>query len=150
METLKINIPVGFMIDGFDPATNEIKLKAKPQKITERILTVTDVLAENGLNKDEFDELCEGLEEDEKAYRLLKLLVKSLNEGWLPDWSNSSEYKYYAWFEMRGSSGFRYRVFDGWGSGSAVGSRLCFKSRELAEHAGKHFTSVYEKFMVIK
>lgn len=35
-------------------------------------------------------------------------------------------------------------------SASFVGSRLCFKSSELAEHAGKNFTSVYKQFMVIE
>ncbi|WP_271730210.1 hypothetical protein, partial [Aquimarina algiphila] len=74
---------------------------------------------------------------------------KSLNEGWLPDWDNGEYDKYYPWFKMS-SSGFRY---DGYGlrvSGSAVGSRLCFKSSELARYAGEQFTDVYRKFMIIE
>jgi hypothetical protein len=90
-----------------------------------------------------------GQEQDEIAYRILKMLAKSLNQGWVPDWSNHNEYKYYPYFELGGSSGFRFHGYGLWRSHSLVGSRLCFKTRELAEHAGKHFTDVYRKFMVI-
>ena len=150
METLKIEIPKGFEIDSFDKLSGEIKFKEKPKKVTERIKTVTDVLADNGLTQDQFDKQCEGRESDEVAYRILKLLARSLNEGWKPNWSNFNEAKYYAWFEMGGSSGFRFLGFVGWRSNSAVGSRLCFKTSELAVHAGKQFSEVYKQFMVIQ
>jgi hypothetical protein len=150
METLKIEIPTGFEIDSFDKKSGEIKFKAKPKNVMERIKTVADVLIENNVSPDDFDEECEGLTSDEKAYRILKLLAKSLNEGWVPDWNNSSEYKYVPWFYMDGgSSGFRFNVFVAWNSSSDVGSRLCFKSRELAEYAAKNFTEVYKRFMII-
>lgn len=150
MKSIKIEIPKGYELDTFDKASGEIKFKElKAKSVLERILTVEDVLADHGLTVEEFDEQCENLEEDEKAYRILKLLAKSLNQGWVPDWNNPSESKYYAWFEMRGSSGFRFGGYDLWLTYSYVGSRLCFKTRELAEHAGKHFTAVYKQFMVI-
>jgi hypothetical protein len=74
------------------------------------------------------------------------------NDGkeWFPDWTNYSEYKYAPWFEMRGSSGFRFYDCDDWYSYSLVGSRLCFKTRELAEHVGKKFQGLYKDFMVTK
>jgi hypothetical protein len=74
------------------------------------------------------------------------------NDGkeWFPDWTNYSEYKYTPWFDMRGSSGFRFYDYDGWGSHSSVGSRLCFKTRELAEYTGKKFQGLYKDFMVTK
>lgn len=150
MQTLKINIPQGYEIDSFDKLSGEIFFKAKPKDILERIKTIDDVLADHGLTREQFDEQCEGLDEDEVAYRILKLVARSLNEGWVPDWSNSNECKYYPWFEMQGSSGFRFGDDGGWFSVSRVGSRLCFKSRALAEHAGKHFTGVYKQFMVIE
>lgn len=149
METLKIEIPKGYMIDSFDKQSGEIKFKEKPKNVIERIKSVADVFADNGLTEYQFAKKCEGLSEDEVAYRILKLLAKSLNEGWQPDWNNSMEAKYYAWFEMGGSSGFRSYVCDHWRSTSSVGSRLCFKTRELAEHAGKNFTHVYKQFMTI-
>jgi len=150
METLKIKIPKGYEVDSFDKLSGEIKFKAKvPQKITDRIKTVEDVVKEFGFSMAGFEEFTEGRSDDEKAYMILVRLAKVLNEGWEPDWSNSNEYKYYPWFEMKGSSGFRFLGNDSWGTFSLVGSRLCFKSRELAEYAGKQFEDVYRKFMVI-
>ncbi|MGK0175653.1 MAG: hypothetical protein ACI9AT_002040, partial [Ulvibacter sp.] len=94
------------------------------------------------------DKSCVGLSKDEVGYRVIKLICKSLNQGWTPDWSDSSEYKYTPWFEMNGSSGFRCHVFVSWCTYTHVGSRLCFKSKELAEYAGKQFEEVYKDFMV--
>lgn len=74
-----------------------------------------------------------------------------LNEGWTPDWLNYDEYKYYPWFDMAGSgSGFSYYdccyayVF------SCVGSRLVYKTRELAKFAGQTFLEEYKGYMVIE
>lgn len=150
MQTLKIEIPKGYEFDSFDKLSGEMKFREKPRSILERIRDAQDVVEDNGLTREQFDEQCKGLEPDEVAYRVLKLLAKSLNQGWLPDWTNPNEYKYYPYFEMRGSSGFRFHVYDNWNSYSYVGSRLCFKSRELAEHAGKQFQHIYEQFMTIK
>lgn len=149
MQTLKVQIPDGFEIDSFDKSSGEIKIKPKPAKITDRIKTVEDVLNYHGITASQFEQQCQGLSHDEVNYRIIKLLAVALNEGWVPDWTNPNQYKYFPWFEMAGSSGFRFDDCVSWGSGSDVGSRLCFKSRELAEHAGKHFTDQYRKFMSI-
>jgi hypothetical protein len=149
MQTLKIQIPEGFVIDDLDKASGEIRFKAKPKDVKQRIKTVEDVLVDNGFTQESFNEQFGNLEDDERAYIILKMLAKSLNEGWKPNWNDSNEYKYYAWFEMGGSSGFRCNGYDGWYSRSDVGSRLCFKTRDLAIYAGQTFTSVYKQFMVI-
>jgi hypothetical protein len=149
MNTIKIQIPQGFAFDRFDEATGEVKLKPTPKPVMERIKTIDDVLADNGLTKATFDKQCEALTDDEKNYRLLKLVSKSLNEDWTPNWNDEDQYKYYPWFYMGGSSGFR---FDGYAyrlSSSPVGSRLCFKTSKLAEYAGKQFEDVYKQFMLI-
>ncbi|HMG93208.1 MAG TPA: hypothetical protein VK589_24295 [Chryseolinea sp.] len=151
MQTLKIEIPKGYEIDSFDKLSGEIKFKAaKPKNVMERIKTIDDVLADNGITQSTFNDWSEGLSQDEVAYRTLKLLTKSLNEGWVPDWSNSKEYKYFPWFEMNGSSGFRFCDDGFWYSTSAVGSRLCFKTSELAEYAGRQFTFLYNRFLIIQ
>lgn len=147
MQTLKIEIPKGFEIASFDKLSGEIRFKETPKSVFDRIKSVEDVMTDNGLTREQFDESCEGLSPDEVAYRILKLLAKSLNEGWVPDWSNSNEYKYFPWFEMRGSSGFRFGGHGHWYSVSHVGSRLCFRTRELAEYAGKQFQHIYGQFM---
>lgn len=154
MQSITIPIPAGHDAD-FDKVTGKVTFIEKPKKITERIKTIDDALNVLG-----------GNDQDALAYEILSntvgipchviahqgaiVFAKALNEGWTPDWSNHSEVKYYPYFEMRGSSGFRFHGYDHWAANSNVGSRLCFKSRELAEYAGKQFQHIYKSFMVIK
>ncbi|MCL1657436.1 hypothetical protein M2T79_12595 [Elizabethkingia miricola] len=149
--TLKIEIPAGYEVDNFDPSTGEIKFREKPKDIKERIKTFADVLNHFGIDETYFNEQNEDLESDEVAYRKVKLIVKALNEGWTPDWSDSDQYKYFPWFNMGSSSGagFSCNVYDHWYSLSPVGSRLCFKNRDLAKYAGQQFESIYKEFMTI-
>lgn len=145
-----IDIPAGHEAS-FDKDSGVVTISPKSVgPVMERIKTVADLLAEHGYTEDSFDLACRDLDPDEKAYRIIKMLAKTLNEGWIPNWDNSNEYKYFPGFYMDGgSSGFRFYVVGFWGSGSGVGSRLCFKSSELARHAGTNFISVYKQFMVI-
>jgi hypothetical protein len=149
MKTINIEIPEGYEVDSFDKQSGKLTFKEKPKKVTDRIKTVADILADNSITQAEFDKMCEGLEADEVAYRIVKLLARSLNEGWYPNWSDGNERKFIPYFYMGGSSGFRYHDCDAWASVSLVGSRLCFKSAELASYAGNQFTEVYKKFMLI-
>lgn len=146
-DVIEIPIPKGHTAT-FDALTGKITFKEK-KNVMERIKTVADVLADNGITDNKFSLISEGLEEDELAYKILKLLAISLNEGWIPDWNNDNQRKYFAWFYMGGSAGFRYDGCAAWASVSGVGSRLCFKSSELAEYAGKQFTEVFKQFMLI-
>ncbi|MCO6149088.1 hypothetical protein [Flavobacterium sp. NRK1] len=77
----------------------------------------------------------------------LMIIAKALNDGWVPDWGNDDEYKYYPWFDMGGSSGsgFSYNGYGHGDSHSFVSSRLCFKSRALAEYAGTQFADLYKE-----
>jgi len=147
-QTITIEVPTGYNAS-FDQAAGVITLKEKPKNVMERIKTVQDVLADNGISQGSFHKQCEGLETDELAYRLLKLLAKSLNEGWTPDWNDDTQYKYFAWFYMGGSSGFRFDGYVRWDSYSTVGSRLCFISREVGEYAGKQFIKSYKDYFVM-
>jgi hypothetical protein len=148
MQTLRIEIPKGFVIDSIDKESGVIKLTEQPKNITERIKTVDDVLAWHNLDKASWARSCADLTDDEKAYRLLKLLAKALNQGWTPDWNNHNEYKYYPWFEMGGSPGFRFLDSADWGSCSGVGSRLCFISEEVADYIAQQFIDLYRDYFV--
>lgn len=150
MKHLKIKIPDGFEVDIFNETTGEIKLKKKPKSTMERIKTVDDVLADHGLTQSEINHKFSGVSEHLKYQYIAELLCESLNEGWQADWSDNNQYKYYPWFYMGGSRGFQFYDDDGWTTDSAVGSRFCLKSRELAKYAGEQFTELYEKFMLIK
>ena len=91
------------------------------------------------------------------AQALLKLTIVSRainflnndNKIWEPDWSNSSEYKYYPWMEYKAGSGFSYCDYVCDYTVTFVGSRLCFKSLELARYAGKQFADNYARFFLI-
>ena len=64
---------------------------------------------------------------------------------------NDNEYKYFPWFDMDNSSSagrFSFLDSDLLGSHSAVGSRLCFKSRELSNYAGNQFEDIYRKVFI--
>lgn len=147
METLKIEIPNGFEIDTFDIESGEIKFKAKKKSVLD-IKSVDDLLAYNGISIHHFNANNIVCDTDEVAYRILKMVAKSLNEGWEPDWNNDNEPKYVPWFYMGGSSGFRLSGCGDWISVSYVGSRLCFKRKDLAEHAVKYFLNVYKDYML--
>lgn len=125
-----------------------------PKDITKRVKTYADACAVLGIepiNEEVFTKL--GFTKDEIAYRKLKTVVEALNEGWRPDWSDSSDYKYWNWFIYNPSyAGFGCAGTDSAPSntGTAVGSRLCFKTRELATYAGRQFEDLYNDFFLIK
>lgn len=148
MESLKINIPKGFKIGAFNQQTGEVSFEPLPKDIKEHIKTFSDVLQHLDIDLDDFEDRIEDMQADEAAYVKLKYIVQVLNEGWTPNWNNSSEYKYYPWFKMGSSSGgFSYYDYGNWYSGSCVGSRLCFKSSDLAKYAGNQFADIYKEFL---
>lgn len=130
---------------------NLFGIKTFQPEIKERIKTFDDVLSELQIIPRDFAQQCEGLSKDEVAYRKIKLIVQAFNEGWTPDWTNGQWDKYYPWFKMGSPSGggFSFIGYDNWDSTSIVGSRLCFKSADLAKHAGQLFESIYKDFLTL-
>ena len=75
------------------------------------------------------------------AFARIKQLERYFNQGWLPNWSNSSEYKYYLWYEFK-NGGW---VFDGvcyrfYCSVTEVGF---YKTEKIAKHIQIYFNSEY-------
>ena len=83
---------------------------------------------------------------DEIAFKKLKVIARALNEGWVPNWKNENEYKYAPYFRML-PFGFDDSYYDIWSTYSYVGSRLCYKTKELAEYAGKQFEPLYKDLL---
>lgn len=86
------------------------------------------------------------------AHYKLVIIAEAVNEGWKPNWDNWDEIKYYPWFDLEGYSsgaGFSYDGYGGWNARSFVGSRLCFKTWELAEHIGKTFIDLYKDYFLL-
>jgi len=90
-----------------------------------------------------------------QAHYQLVIIAEALNGGWQPNWNDHNEWKYYPWFDVEASeeqpsgSGLSYYAYDGTYSDAAIGSRLCFKTRELAKYAGQKFTELYKDYMLI-
>lgn len=71
------------------------------------------------------------------------------NQEWKPDFTNSKQWKYEAWFiRDRGSSGFRFDDYGDWSTASIVGSRLCFISSEVAEYVTTTFIDLYNEYLL--
>lgn len=89
------------------------------------------------------------------AHCQMVIIAEAINEGKQPNWNNDDEYKYYPWFSVladkKRPSGFglSYGDCDHWDSDTAVGSRLCYASRDKAIYAGKHFVKLYEKLFLV-
>lgn len=91
----------------------------------------------------------------------LTIIAEAVNrdeegKSWHPDWNDYDEYKYYPWFDMETygdalpGSGFAF-YDDGFDVAySHVGSRLCFRSSEIAEYVGKQFLSIYRDAFLIE
>lgn len=126
---------------------------AKPTGVRDRVKTFEDACRETDCYPENITVSGIGLDEKElkalAAYQKLFVVAKALNEGWVPDWNNGNQYKYYPWFNMENGFAFVVYVFSYRRRISYVGSRLCFKSRELAEYAGKQFIHLYEQVMVL-
>jgi hypothetical protein len=80
-----------------------------------------------------------------------------LNEGWKPNWGDGDEPKYFPYFwhedaddEEGVSSGFVFLRTDyGYSyAGAGDGLRLCFRTRALAEYAGKQFIEIWNKILL--
>lgn len=114
---------------------------------------------------------------DLTAFLKLRIITAALNQGWSPDWTNSDEWKYYSWFclytedeyndldaddkerccRVVGRSNSYAVAYGGLvcayaSSASSYsytfgGSRLAFKTRELALYAGKQFVDLWCDFV---
>ena len=123
--------------------------KSKSKSITDRVKSFEDACQELGYGGTvsiEVPKVLDGDKDSIGAYAKLIIIVRALNEGWTPDWNDTNEYKYYPWMEYKSGVGFSCLDFVNSFSGSGVGSRLCFKTRELAEYAAKQFQDLYNEF----
>lgn len=115
--------------------------------------------------------------DDISAFLKLRLITAALNEGWKPEFTEN-EYRWYPWFYLytqeevdemteerkkeiglvlwgghaNGGSccglGYAYSYAAFSYSAADSGSRLAFKSKELAEYAGRQFSKIYADFLI--
>lgn len=89
------------------------------------------------------------------AYNRLCTIAQAWNkaDGFEPDFSNTSQYKYFPWFVYdNGGAGFVSAATGdaAAGAGAAIGSRLCFKTRERAMQFGKQFIDLWNDVFLFR
>lgn len=82
------------------------------------------------------------------AYKLM-IIYKAINNGWIPDWSDNNQTKYYPWFWVLSSGfGFSTSRYDCGHSDTTVGSRLCTDSRDKALYIADQFKQEYQDYFL--
>lgn len=149
----------------------------EPEKdVRKRIKTFEDACHEIGIDAEAWnrDKISLGLEPDVLAFLKLRIIVKALNEGWEPRFTED-ECRYYPWFILytgeeynkldeeeksrvvyRSSSyayalggvSYAYASVDS-SFTSAVGVRLAFKTSELAAYCGRQFLDIWADFVFL-
>jgi hypothetical protein len=84
---------------------------------------------------------------DEKAYKKLKVIVKAINQGWIPDWNDTDQRKWWPYFNLSSGFGFSYSIYYYDSPSATVGSRLCFESEEKANYTAKQFLYLYKQLL---
>ena len=149
----------------------------KPKTVMDRVKTFDDALEELGPNHSlvkEYEAICKAdVTENTIVYSRLCVITAAMNEGWRPRFVKE-EYRYFPYFylytneeisrmseEEKSSVVFRSNssayAYGGVAYACAyndsvyvanVGSRLAFKTNELAEYAGKQFTKLYAEYLL--
>ena len=100
-------------------------------------------------------------DEKERAYHILlyklHVAVQMINEGWIADWTNTKQPKYYIWWNIIDNPA--NKSFSGRGlslndvlyvtSYANVAPCLCFESEEKSRFAARILKSVYEELYFI-
>mgnify|MGYP001591419991 CR=1 FL=1 len=130
----------------------EIIKNNKPKSIME-IATSIDVVLKLSTPKDTewyYKLIKIGAPKHIIAHELLIIIISVLNEGWVPDYTNTNEWKYNPIFILEnGGSGFVFSntYYVLWTTNTTVGSRLVLRTSALAKFCGQTFLPVYNDFI---
>lgn len=150
----------------------------EPEKdVRKRIKTFEDACHEIGIDAEAWnrDKISLGLEPDVLAFLKLRIIVKALNEGWEPRFTED-ECRYYPWFILYtgeeynkldeeeksrvvyrssysaiafGGVSFADASYDSSNASAYIGVRLAFKTSELAAYCGRQFLDIWADFVFL-
>ena len=150
----------------------------EPEKdVRKRIKTFEDACHEIGIDAEAWnrDKISLGLEPDVLAFLKLRIIVKALNEGWEPRFTED-ECRYYPWFILYtgeeynkldeeeksrvvyrsyhyavalGGVSCAYASHDSSNTAAHIGVRLAFKTSELAAYCGRQFLDIWADFVFL-
>jgi hypothetical protein len=120
------------------------------EKITDRIKTFEDALEETGRpDVPDFKDAPEDLRPYFQAQYKALIIAEALNEGWVADYRDGDQRKWFPWFCVSPSGFAFYATGYGFSTPSAGrAARLCLKSENLATYSGKQFEDIYEIMML--
>lgn len=141
---------------GVEVTTLQAVTAAEPKDITKRVKSYADACAVLGIEPMNEEVLVKlGFTGEEIARRKVGTIAEALNEGWVPNWNDTDEYKYYPWFYIEpnthgASAGLSCALTSHalTYATASFGSRLCFKTSALARYAGETFTELYTQFLI--
>lgn len=111
----------------------------RPEDVRERVKSYEDACKELGLP---VVTDWENMTPDEVAYIKLKTIVRALNEGWVPDWEDSDQYKYWVWFNMSDLKEWYSRVVArSYYSSGAGGGVSCANASSDSTNTNSYFGS---------
>ena len=150
----------------------------EPEKdVRKRIKTFEDACHEIGIDAEAWnrDKISLGLEPDVLAFLKLRIIVKALNEGWEPRFTED-ECRYYPWFILYtgeeynkldeeeksrvvyrsyyyagafGGVSCAFADYDSSYADASIGVRLAFKTSELAAYCGRQFLDIWADFVFL-
>ena len=119
------------------------------ENIIDKIKDFDDILELSGYESEE-EFLPYKKPKNKKELRLnniarLQLIAEVYNEGWVEDWLNNQQYKYYPYFNKSSGSW----VVGGYDCDASIsfGSLVYFKDKERALDAGNKFIKIYSEIL---
>lgn len=176
-QALRSLIDLGCTVEDIMEAASKIEEEQnqKPDRlhdssidIRERIKTLDDAVAYLGKDNPfvKVYNATKGKDIDILAYTKLRIIAAALNEepeGWRPRYQdkngNGGDYRWYPYFRavffggsanIGGYAGLAFADANaGFSHANAPhGSRLCYKSEELAEYSGQQFKDIWEDYLL--
>lgn len=120
--------------------------------IKERVKSFEDALTVTGRPAmPDFSSVPVDLKDYFEAQYKVVVIAEALNEGWVPNWNDHDQEKWFPWFHHpRSSSGFVYygSIYYCSMANAGYGSRLCCKNSELATYFGEQFIDIWNKILL--
>ena len=128
------------------PNNNWNNIPASSWNYREEIQTFQDACRKLGV--DASDPMYYQGTKDEIAYKKLKVVIQALNDGWLADFNQREQWKYYPWFRVSDNAGLKLATVCPQNAAVMVsGDWLCSKSKEIATYAAEQFSGLYLDFL---
>lgn len=138
----KKNLESIFGSDLFAPYTTELLEFVKTACKNQGLDFETDIPYKTPVN---------GHQKALNAMAMMLIGAKEIRGDWEPDWDNSSQAKYFPYYNMTSSGlGFSDTGYVCWVTFTSVGSRLCFPTKQQSDKFGKMFFPITKDFLTLK